>query len=128
VLKKYKALRPFLEKCEDIVSYVKNYLALQFKIDYQDSQGFIRHYVPDFIVKLPDKRVYIIETKGLEDLDVQPKLARLSQWCDDLNTAQDDVKYGWLYIKQSDFDKYKPQSFTKLTRAFTSQIKATANN
>ncbi len=31
----------FLEGCEDIVSYVKNYFAIHFKIDYKNTDGSI---------------------------------------------------------------------------------------
>jgi type III restriction enzyme len=69
----------FLEGCEDIISYVKNYYAVHFKIDYQDTNGDIKDYYPDFIVKRNEKEIYIIETKGLEDLNVPLKLERLAQ-------------------------------------------------
>ena len=58
----------FLENCEDIISYAKNYFAVNLKIDYQDHQGDIRNYYPDFIVKKSEKEIFIIETKGLEDV------------------------------------------------------------
>jgi len=64
----------FLEKCEDIISFVKNYLAVHFKIDYQNADGDIRDYYPDFIVKRNEREIFIIETKGLEDLDVPLKM------------------------------------------------------
>jgi restriction endonuclease len=78
----------FLEACDDIISYVKNYLAVHFKIEYVNANGDISNYYPDFIVKISVKEVFIIETKGLEDLDVPLKMQRLKQWCDDINKAQ----------------------------------------
>lgn len=111
------------EKCDDVISYVKNFFAVHFKLDYQNADGDIRDYYPDFIVKLSDKEVYIIETKGREDLDDPRKIDRLRQWCEDVNAAQSDIKYGWLYVKQEDFEKYKPQSFDDLLAMGSENIK-----
>lgn len=108
----------FLENCEDIISYVKNYFAVNLKIDYQDHQGDIRNYYPDFIVKKSEKEFFVIETKGLEDLDVEPKIARLDQWCKDINKIQSLVTYRWLLVREEEFKKYTPNSFEKLVNIF----------
>src|SRR3990172_12513533 len=84
----------FLEECEDVVSYVKNYFAVHFKIDYKNASGAISDFYPDFIVKLDTRRVYIVETKGREDLDDPLKIERLKQWCDDINRVQKNIKFG----------------------------------
>src|SRR5665811_2193648 len=75
----------FLEDCEDVVSYAKNYLAVHFKLDYVNADGDISSNYPDFLVKLVGNRLFIVETKGQEDLDVPLKMARLRQWCVDIN-------------------------------------------
>ena len=108
----------FLERCDDITSYAKNYLSVHFKIDYQNADGDIRDYYPDFIVKVNDNEVFVIETKGQEDLDVPLKLQRLKQWCEDINKLQKEVKYNWLYIQQGKYEKYKPSSFGYLMNLF----------
>ena len=70
----------FLDRCAgEIVSFAKNYLAVGFKLDYVTASGDISNYYPDFFVKVSSQEVYIIETKGLQDLDVPPKMARLRQ-------------------------------------------------
>ena len=51
----------------------KNYLAVHFKLDYVKADGNISNYYPDFFVKLTDKRIVIVETKGQENLDVPLK-------------------------------------------------------
>lgn len=106
----------FLEECPDIVSYVKNYFAVHFKIDYQNADGDISYYYPDFIVKTSPKEIYIVETKGQEDLDVPLKFSRLKQWCDDINVAQNKIKYTPLMVRQEEWDKYKAKSFSELVK------------
>ncbi len=108
----------FLEGCEDIISYVKNYFAIHFKIDYKNTDGNISHFYPDFIVKLNDKEVWIVETKGREDLDDVLKIERLKQWCEDINAVQSSVKYNWLYVKQEEYEKYKAKSFREIISVF----------
>jgi type III restriction enzyme len=109
----------FLEDCEDIISYAKNYLAVHFKVDYVNADGDISNYYPDFLVKVSSKRLVIVETKGPEDLDVPPKMQRLRQWCEDINRVQAAVVYDFVYVDQEGFEKYRPTSFSQLLEAFT---------
>jgi type III restriction enzyme len=108
----------FLEGCGDVVSYAKNYMAVHFKLDYVNADGDISNYYPDFMVKLSDKRIVIVETKGQGDLDVPLKMARLRQWCEDINRVQTDVEYDFVYVDEESFEKYKPTSFRQLLEAF----------
>lgn len=108
----------FLENCSDVVSYAKNYLAVHFKLDYVNADGNISNYYPDFIIKLSEKQIVIVETKGQEDLDVPLKMARLRQWCEDINNVQSDVEYDFVYVDEENFEKFKPNSFRQLLEGF----------
>ena len=108
----------FLEDCSDVVSYAKNYLAVRFKLDYVKADGDISNYYPDFLVKLSAKRIFIVETKGREEIDVPLKMQRLRQWCEDINRAQTDVEYDFAYVDEESFEKYKPASFKQLLAGF----------
>ncbi len=108
----------FLEDCDDVVSYAKNYLAVHFKLDYVNADGDISNYYPDFLVKLSNKRIVIAETKGQEDLDVPLKMQRLRQWCEDVNRVQSDVAYDFVYVDQESFEQYNPKTFRQLLDGF----------
>ncbi len=108
----------FLEDCDDVVSYGKNYLAVHFKLDYVNADGDISNYYPDFLVKLSAKRIFIVETKGQEDLDVPRKMQRLRQWCEDINRVQAKVEYDFVYVDQESFERFKPTSFRQLVEGF----------
>ena len=108
----------FLEACPDVVSYSKLYFAVNFKLDYVNADGNISNYYPDFVVKLSDKKIVIVETKGREDLDVPLKMARLRQWCEDINRVQEDVAYDFVFVDQEGFEQYKPTSFQQLVEGF----------
>lgn len=109
----------FLEDCPDIISYSKNYFAVHFKIDYIDSSGNPSNFYPDFIVKYKEYEIYIVETKGREDLDDVLKINRLAQWCDDINNLEVGTKFKWLYVKEENFGKYHSRSFAELIKLHT---------
>jgi type III restriction enzyme len=108
----------FLDDCDDIISFAKIYMAIGFKIDYVNAKGEITNYFPDFVVKKDAKHIFIIETKGLEDLDVPLKTERLKQWCQDVNARQSDVIYDFVFVDQESFDRYHPKSFSELVTNF----------
>jgi len=112
----------FLERLGDdeVISFAKNYYEVHFKIDYKNADGTIANYYPDFFVKIDEKTVYIVETKGREDLDDSLKIKRLAQWCEDANARQKKIAYKMLYVKQEEWDKYKPNSWKKLVSVFRS--------
>jgi len=109
----------FMERCDDVAAYAKNYLAVQFKLDYVQANGELSNYFPDFLVKLVDGRIIIAETKGQEDMDVAPKIKRLRQWCEDVNRVATGRMYDFVFVDQVAFEKYKPRTFTDVLAAFT---------
>jgi type III restriction enzyme len=108
----------FLDKCPDVKSFAKNYLAVNFRLDYAKSDGDLSNFYPDFIVKLNDGRVIIAETKGQVDVDVAPKMKRLKQWCADVANSSGDVAYDFVYVDEESFNRYQPTSFEALLAAF----------
>jgi len=109
----------FLEECEDIISYAKNYWAVNFKLDYVNADGNISNYYPDFVVKITEKEICIVETKGQEDLDVPLKMERLRLWCEDINRIQDQVRFDYVFVGQEDYEKHHPKIFKSLMEGFT---------
>ena len=112
----------FLENIAgDVTSFAKNYLAVGFKLDYVKADGDLSTYTPDFIVRTVDGRVWIVETKGREELDLPQKMQRLRQWCLDATAASADdtgIRYGFVYVDQEGFEKYHPDSFAALVGSF----------
>jgi type III restriction enzyme len=108
----------FLDECGDVASYSKNYLAVNFKLDYVNASGEISNYYPDFLVKLVTGDIVIVETKGQEDLDVPHKMARLRQWCEDTNSLQSSVHYDFVFVDNEGFLKFRPRSFGDVRSGF----------
>ena len=115
------AFAGFLDSAPDVQSFGKNYMAVGFKVDYVKADGDLSTYTPDFIVRTTDGKVWIVETKGREELDVPQKMARLRQWCIDATEAsksEGGVQYGFVYVDQDSFEQHKPTSFSGLVAAF----------
>lgn len=112
----------FLENtAPDVQSFAKNYMAVGFKLDYVKADGELSNYIPDFIVRTTDGRVWIVETKGREELDLPQKMARLQQWCADATEASAPLggpQYGFVYVDQESFERHRPKSFAALVSAF----------
>jgi len=111
----------FLESAPDVQAFGKNYMAVGFKLDYVKANGDLSTYTPDFIVRTSDGAVWIVETKGREELDLPQKMARLKQWCEDATGAAKDLdgpRYGFVYVDQQGFERHRPKSFAALTAAF----------
>jgi type III restriction enzyme len=98
----------FLDEAPDVVAFAKNYLAVGFKLDYVRADGDLSNYVPDFLVRTADGTVWVIETKGLVELDLPQKMKRLAQWCVDATKAthlNGGPHYGFVYVDQDGFDR-----------------------
>ncbi len=107
-----------LEAWPDVIAFAKNYLAVHFTLDYVDSKGDISNYYPDFFVKTGEGKIFIVETKGLEEIDVPLKMERLKKWCADINTLQKKSQFDFIFVEEENFEKYRPDSFSGLVAGF----------
>ena len=108
-----------LEEADDVASWLWNdQSGVGFRIQYS-FEGRMPYYYPDFLVKVSSHHIVIVETKGKADLDVPLKMARLRQWCEDINRVQKAVKYDFVYVDEESFEKYKPTSFRQLVASFS---------
>jgi type III restriction enzyme len=92
-----------------------------FRLDYVRANGDLSAYTPDFIVRTTDGAVWIVETKGREELDLPQKMRRLRQWCVDAtgaSEAEGGPRYGFVFVDQDGFEKHRPSSFAGLVSAF----------
>ena len=111
----------FLDSADGVAAFAKNYLAIGFKLDYVKGNGDLSTYTPDFIVKSDDGSIWLVETKGREELDLPRKMARLAQWCTDASAASQAAggpAYRFVYVDQARFDKHPPASLAGLVSMF----------
>jgi type III restriction enzyme len=107
------------EEAKDVVAFAKNYYAVGFKLDYVKADGDLSTYTPDFIVRTADGTIWIIETKGRQELDLPQKMERLRQWCSDATAAEEKgQRYDFVFVDQNGFKKHTPKTFAALAASF----------
>ncbi len=111
----------FLRDAPDVEAFAKNYLAVGFKIEYVKADGDLSTYTPDFLVRSATGGVWVVETKGREELDLPQKMARLRQWCEDATVASRAASgpdYRFVYVDQAGFERHRPTTFAALVASF----------
>lgn len=105
----------FLDRATDVAAFAKLTLNSRFALEYISSKGALRYYYPDFVVRLLDDTYLVIETKGLEDVDVAHKDRRARRWCRDASSLSGRE---WAYEKvlQRVFDAFTGDSVDGLRR------------
>ncbi|MDE2696503.1 MAG: DEAD/DEAH box helicase family protein [Chloroflexota bacterium] len=102
------------DRATDVLAFAKNEPAVHFEVPYVSPGGGVRYYRPDFLIRTP-QAMYVLETKGLETLEVPLKDQRMARWCQDATalTGQD-----WRYVKVSEalFDSGPWDSLAELER------------
>ena len=110
----------FLEDAADVQAFAKNYLAVGFKLDYVKANGDLSNYTPDFIVRTTDRKIWIVETKGREEIDLPQKMARLRQWCAEATAAEENGQsYDFVFVDQTGFEAHLPKTLAALVASFT---------
>ena len=112
----------FLDATTDVRSFVKNFKQLNFKISYIKNDGSIGNYYPDFTIKLNDGTMWVVETKGTENIDDPRKIERLKTWCEDASETT-GKSWNYLYVKQEVWEELKitPNSFKEIINVFKKQ-------
>ena len=102
-----------MEKADDVVRFAKLPEQFGFAIEYTDNAGNFRHYEPDFVVLINAGTHYIVETKGLEDVNVANKDRAAKLWCE--NTTRLTGK-PWDYVKvlQTEYKNLQATEFAGL--------------
>ena len=108
-----KEFARFLQKASDVARFSKLPQPFGFVIEYTDNAGNLRYYEPDFVSVSADGLHYLVETKGLEDINVANKDRAAQLWCE--NATQLTGK-PWAYIKvrQTEYIKLQPERFEDL--------------
>ena len=94
----------FLTKAEDVISFIKNIPHIVgLKITYYDSrERRWRKFYPDFIVKTKEG-LYIVETKGREEIQVPDKNIAAKKWCKAVSIVS-NRKWKYLYLRKGDWN------------------------
>jgi type III restriction enzyme len=110
----------FLDGCKDVVSFIKNDRQMNpsLFIEYQNADGSISNYFPDFLVKRSAKEIWIVETKGREDLDDPRKWERLKSWVADATARTEGTVYKAMFVREEEWEKRPLHDFGQAISAF----------
>jgi type III restriction enzyme len=111
-----RSFEKFLNGAEDVIAFAKLPEQFGFCIEYTDALANLRHYYPDFVLRLENGEHCLVETKGREDIEVKRKDEAARNWC---SNATDLTGVSWKYVKvpQKVFEELNPSSFSELEAA-----------
>lgn len=72
---------------EHVQAWVKNDAHIGFVVDYRGSDGVNHHYIPDFLIRLTNGTMLVLETKGEFSADVERKRRALQAWIAAVNAT-----------------------------------------
>ncbi len=111
-----KSFIEYAESCTSVQAHIKllPYAHDFVRFRYLRSDGLVAFYYPDFIVRTHDSHIYLIETKGddqLEHPNVQRKKASALYWIERVNKLspekRDNAIWHYVLVGQSLFDDWK---------------------
>jgi len=108
-----KEFAQFLEKADDVVRFAKLPEQFGFAIEYTDNAGNFRHYEPDFVVLINAGTHFIVETKGLEDVNVVNKDRAARLWCEN-TTLLTGKPWAYLKVLQTEYNQLQATQFADL--------------
>ncbi len=109
-----KEFARFLQDADDVERFAKLPEQFHFVIDYTDAAGNLRYYEPDFAVLTIEAIHYLIETKGLEDVNVLHKDRAACLWCANA-TVLTGQPWCYLKVRQEEYNRLQPTRFADLT-------------
>jgi type III restriction enzyme len=110
----------FLDRARDVAAFAKLTMNSRFALEYVSSTGALRYYYPDFVARLVDDTCLVIETKGLEDVEVPLKDRRARRWCRDA-TRLSGREWAYEKVPQSVFDAYAGDTIEGLRRTLAAR-------
>ncbi len=105
-----KEFARFLEGADDVVRFAKLPERFDFVIEYTDATGNLRFYEPDFVAMTDDGASHLIETKGLEDVNVANKDRAARLWCENA-TRLTGKPWSYLKVPQAEYGRLQAARF-----------------
>lgn len=113
-----KEFAGFLEDAPDVARFAKLPERFGFVIEYTDAATNLRYYEPDFVVVTDNGGFFLVETKGQVSEDVPHKNRAAELWCENA-TILTGVPWSFLIVRQSDYNRLRPDDFADLSVLFS---------
>lgn len=110
-----KEFMGYLDDKNEVQAFTKVLPRHPLHIPYYNQEGYLRHYQPDFVVK-EKKTFYLVETKGMEGIEVPIKDREALRWCENVEKLS-GKPWKYLKVRPKDLEIYRSQNFKTLTTA-----------
>ena len=108
-----KEFARFLQAADDVERFAKLPERFDFVIEYTDVSGNLRFYEPDFVAVTTDGQSFIVETKGLEDVNVANKDRAAQLWSENA-TKLTGQPWAYLKVPQLEYNRLQPTRFAEV--------------
>lgn len=104
----------FLDSAGDVAAWCKLPDSFKFSIEYTDQNANLRYYYPDFVAVAANGTHWLVETKGMESVEVAYKDRAARLWCENA-TILTGTPWEYLKVPQKDFYDLQPSTFGDIT-------------
>jgi type III restriction enzyme len=110
-----KEFMAYLDEKDTVLAYTKVLPRHPLHIPYYNQEGYLRYYLPDFVVR-EERGMYLVETKGMEGIDVPIKDREALRWCENVERLSGKL-WKYMKVKPQDFETYRSYDFETLAVA-----------
>jgi len=108
----------YLDTQDEVLAYTRVLPRMPLRIPYHDTQGYLRHYMPDFVVRTA-QGYFLLEPKGEgwdKHEDTPAKVKAATEWCHKVTELTGEP---WTFAKviQPDFERFAGLPFSQLLSA-----------
>lgn len=107
-----KEFMSYLDERDEVRAFTKVLPRHPLHIPYYNQEEYLRYYHPDFVVK-EERRMYLVETKGMEGVEVPIKDRETLRWCGNVQKLSGE-SWKYLKVRPQDLETYKSQNFRTL--------------
>ena len=115
-----KEFMAYLDEKNTVTSFTKVLSRHPLHIPYYNQEGYLRYYLPDFVVK-EDSGMYLVETKGMEGIEVPIKDREALRWCGNVQKLSGKT-WKYLKVRLQDLETYRSQDFQTLAVATVQKL------
>jgi type III restriction enzyme len=105
----------YLDEKDGVQAFTKVLPRHPLHIPYYNQEGYLRYYLPDFVVR-EERAMYLVETKGMEGVDVPIKDKEALRWCANIEGLTGE-SWEYLKVRPQDLKTYRAQDFQTLATA-----------
>ena len=110
-----KEFMNYLDEKGNVLAFTKVLQRHPLHIPYYNQEGYLRYYLPDFVVK-EEEAMYLIETKGMEGVEVPIKVKEALRWCENVEKLS-GKSWKYLKVRPQDLETYSTHDFKTLATA-----------